>query len=187
MEPGSQLDKTLQACEDFLFLALYHSEDTITQLGIHSKKVSKEVEDKKKDLFKLLKDETMFYPKRYNPLLTFHVLLDLNHAGQDIDEMIGEMNKDFYKLEDELNKNWQKEAMMIYQPGSNKKHIAVNLSIFQEQNIWQIIKEFTSRIIDISSNKRIREVLDEQFFPHLFKFAISTLFESKSLKTFYCH
>ncbi|MGB9844833.1 MAG: hypothetical protein ACPLF9_03660 [Methanothermobacter tenebrarum] len=190
MEPGSQLDKTLQACEDFLSVALYHSKDTITQLGIHSKKVvSKEVErtfkDYEKDLFKLLKDETMFYPKRYNPLLTFHVLLDLNHAGQDIDEMIGEMNKDFYELEDELNKNWQKEAMMIYQPGSNKKHIAVNLSIFQEQNIWQIIKEFTSRIIDISSNKRIKEVLDEQLFPCLFKFAINTLFESKSLKTFY--
>lgn len=190
MEPGSQLDKTLQACEDFLSVALYHSKDTITQLGIHSKKVvSKEVErtfkDYEKDLFKLLKDETMFYPKRYNPLLTFHVLLDLNHAGQDIDEMIGEMNKDFYELEDELNKNWQKEAMMIYQPGSNKKHIAVNLSIFQEQNIWQIIKEFTSRIIDISSNKRIKEVLDEQLFPRLFKFAINTLFESKSLKTFY--
>jgi len=37
MEPRSQLDKTLEACEDFLSMTLYHSKDTISQLGRHAK------------------------------------------------------------------------------------------------------------------------------------------------------
>jgi len=41
MEPQSQLDKTLEACEDFLSITLYHSKDTISQLGRHAKKTEK--------------------------------------------------------------------------------------------------------------------------------------------------
>lgn len=84
LEPYSQLNRTLEACEDLLSVTLYHSKNTITQMGIHSKKVEKVFKSSNTLIDWIEKPEPEFYPKFHEPLVVFHTLLDLGQNGSSL-------------------------------------------------------------------------------------------------------
>lgn len=183
MEPRSQLDKTLEACEDFLSITLYHSKDTISQLGRHAKEteeIFKEYEEKYPSFKDFLNEKSnKFYPKYYKPVLSFHVLLDLTQYEDGLEK---DLSKFFYGLEKELNekyfeKNSSERTLLTYQPGSNKKHIAINSSIYKEKKLWEPIEDSTFHIIEkIENNKKeqfhsqLSKLFKEQLYPHFLNF-----------------
>lgn len=199
MEPRSQLDKTLEACEDFLSITLYHSKDTISQLGRHAKKteeIFKEyIENEEKySSFKDFLDEksNKFYPKYYKPVLSFHVLLDLTQYEDGLEK---DLNEFFYRLEKKLNEkyfenNSSERTLLTYQPGSNKKHIAINFSIYEEKELWKPIEDFIFHIIEKIENEKgqfhpLSELFKEQLYPPLFKFLLKLIFKRYLFKDIY--
>ncbi|MGD9627132.1 MAG: hypothetical protein AB7U40_06075 [Methanobacteriales archaeon] len=201
MEPRSQLDKTLEACEDFLSITLYHSKDTISQLGRHAKKTEEIFEKYENSSFKdfLNKKSNKFYSKYYTPASSFHVLLDLSQYEDKLEKL----DKFFYGLEKELNEKYfekksnnssksSERALLTYQPGSNKKHIAINFSIYKEEKLWEPIEDFTFHILEkiedskeFKDKKWMAELFKEQVYPQFFKFLLKLIFKRYSLKDLY--
>ncbi|MDI9624140.1 MAG: hypothetical protein QFX38_04575 [Methanothermobacter sp.] len=228
LEPSSQFSKTLETLEDLLSVTLYHSKITITQMGIHSKRVE---EIFKEWLFKNGKHESFnnfieekkskLYPGFRQPMLTFHVLLDLEKKEFRYLDKKG-FHSIFYKLEEELNEeyyhkkdgrnNERKEALVTYQPGSNNKHIVINLAIYKENRIGKLIRDFVFKLSEILRNinkdikkdvKKIKKSHKEEklefilfkikffklfrneFYPRFFKFILRTIFQKYSFKKFH--
>jgi len=101
------------------------------------------------------------------------------------------LSKFFYELEKELNKkyfeknNSSERALLTYQPGPNKKHIAINFSIYKEEKLWEPIEDFTFHIIKkIENNKEFKDIAElfkKQLYPQLFKFILKLIFKRYSL------
>jgi len=206
MEPRSQLDKTLEACEDFLSMTLYHSKDTISQLGRHAKETEEifkkycgdEYENSSFQHF-LDEESNKFYSKYYTPASSFHVLFDLCQYK----DKLKKLNRFFYGLEKELNEKYfekksnsssksSERALLTYQPGSNEKHVAINFSIYKEEKLWEPIEDFIFHIIEKIESKEFKddkewmaELFEKQLYPQFFKFLLKLIFKRYSLKNLY--
>ena len=82
--------------------------------------------------------------------------------------------------------------MLTYQPGSNKKHIAINFSIYKEEKLWEPIEDFTFHIIEKIENSKefedkkwMVELFKEQLYPQFFKFLLKLIFKRYLLKDLY--
>jgi len=113
------------------------------------------------------------------------------------------LNKFFYGLEKELNEKYfekksnnssksSERALLTYQPGSNKKHIAINFSIYKEEKLWEPIEDFIFHIIEKIESKEFKddkewmaELFEKQLYPQFFKFLLKLIFKRYSLKNLY--
>lgn len=165
-EHDSPIIRVLDSFEDLLSINMYHSAQSIREIGAHIRRIEQMIDENKgkKELNKitgsqkyLMKDFRHFKPEHtdWEDALNIHILFELPLLPLFIDVFKKSLT---YDIEEEWNRKYHRRfCQLTFQPAVTSKHIGITLSFLPGSPIQQnisIIAKFLKDIVNL--NEKIK-------------------------------